>query len=155
MNLGEIQGYVLGLLKADTRLKKAVFLSDDGQWPKTEGREAGLQCGLVITVFEIEADSLKDFSRAGVMSTDVRVPVLIEEARANNRKAGGTGIRGETAVQYVLENMIGKPRDSVVRGFPELAPNDPPFLNMGRVDGVNTWLVEIAANVRISAPLPA
>ena len=91
------------------------IIADDGTYPKTPGRETALAGpGLVLIVWEIESDGLVDATEAGLAAHDVYTPVVIEENPTVCRADAGVKIEAEKALQYVLEDLSGKPavRDS-------------------------------------------
>ena len=85
-------------------------IADDGTYPKTPGRETALAGpGLVLIVWEIESDGLVDATEAGLAAHDVYTPVVIEENPTVCRADAGVKIEAEKALQYVLEDLSGKP----------------------------------------------
>jgi hypothetical protein len=148
VNLWEIQPFIVNLLKASSRLEKAVVLADDGTYPKTPERERALrESGLCLIVWQIESEGLADTSISGLSSHDIYVPVVIEENVIANRSDKGTGIVAEQALQYVLETCVGKPKPAMPRRA--IVPMDPPFKNFGTVNGIQ----RIVANLSLRCPI--
>lgn len=134
MNLWEIQPAVVALLQADARLAGVPMIADDGTYPKTPGRETALAgAGLVLVVWEIESDGLVDAAKTGLAAHDVYTPVVIEE-NAHACRGAGVKIEAEKALQYVLEAIAG------AQGFKVM---DPPFKNLGKVNGVRRIVVNL------------
>ncbi|MCL4181763.1 MAG: hypothetical protein KJ072_29015 [Verrucomicrobia bacterium] len=137
---------MVALLQADTRLAGVPIIADDGTYPKTPGRETALAGpGLVLIVWEIESDGLVDATEAGLAAHDVYTPVVIEENPTVCRADGGVKIEAEKALQYVLEDLSGKPPGS--RRFVVM---DPPFKNFGKVNGIRRIVVNLSLRTFVS-----
>ncbi len=146
MNLWEIQPAVVALLQADTRLTGVPVIADDGTYPKTPGRETALAgAGLVLIVWEIESDGLVDATEAGLAAHDVYTPVVIEENPTVCRADAGVKIEAEKALQYVLEDLSGKPA-----GGRRFVVMDPPFKNFGKVNGVRRIVANVSLRTFVS-----
>lgn len=140
MNLWEVQPAIVALLQADPRFAGVPVIADDGTYPKTPGREAALAgAGLVLIVWEIESDGLVDASRTGLAAHEVYTPVVIEENPTICRAATGANIPAEKALQWVLEDISGKPG-----GPRHFVAMDPPFKNFGKVNGVRRMVVNLS-----------
>jgi hypothetical protein len=150
MNLADIQPTVVALLQADPRFGGVPVIADDGNYPKTPGRETALAgAGLVLIVWEIESDGLVDASDTGPAAHSVYTPVVIEENPTVCRAAGGVQIEAEKALQYVLEAVSGKPAGSSRTRFTVM---DPPFKNFGKVNGVRRIVVNLSSRALVSPP---
>ncbi|MCL4179165.1 MAG: hypothetical protein KJ072_15665 [Verrucomicrobia bacterium] len=137
---------MVALLQADTRLAGVPVIADDGTYPKTPGRETALAGpGLVLIVWEIESDGLVDATEAGLAAHDVYTPVVIEENPTVCRAEAGVKIEAEKALQYVLENLSGKPANG--RRFVVM---DPPFKNFGKVNGVRRIVANVSLRTFVS-----
>jgi hypothetical protein len=142
LNLWEIQPAVVALLQADTRLAGVPIIADDGTYPKTAGRETALAgAGLVLIVWEIESDGLVDAAKTGLAAHDVYTPVVIEENPTACRAESGVKIPAEKALQYVLEAIAG------AQGFRVM---DPPFKNLGKVNGVRRIIVNLSTRAFVN-----
>lgn len=149
MNLWEIQPAVVALLEADTRLAGVPVVADDGTYPKTPGRETALAGpGLVLIVWEIESDGLVDATEAGLAAHDVYTPVVIEENPTVCRTEGGVKIEVEKALQYVLEDLSGKPGGARQR----FVVMDPPFKNFGKVNGIRRIVANVSLRTFVKSP---
>ena len=151
MNIELIQAWVKSLLDANAALTAAlaVKLADDGTYPKTPLREDGLNGkGLVLTVWEPDAEQLLNIATTGTAAQEIYVPVLVEENVSVNRAANGTQMTALEALRHVQSALSGK-RPSANSPF-VLLPIEPPFKNFGKINGVNRIVVNFSITSTIS-----
>lgn len=119
------------------------ILMDDGTFglsPAHEGLLGGSP-GCVVTIWQIEGDSLLAITdrKSGECRIKVFLPVVVEENPTVNR-GNGTDKTSEEMVRLVMEALQGKPTANY--NHERFMLDDPPFRNMGKVDGIQRWVVQ-------------
>ncbi|MDB6017673.1 MAG: hypothetical protein JWR19_2162 [Pedosphaera sp.] len=156
MKISEIQQFVSDLIEAHPKFKAAnvVPILDDGTYPKLPGLENALSTsGLAIIVWRLGCAGMVDTNKTGASNQLLHIAVVIQENATVNRGAASegftpTGILPEDAYQYVSEAVSGKPAGGPP-GTPIL-PFDPPFENLGKVNGVLNIVVDFTKQHRIT-----
>ncbi|MCP5525006.1 MAG: hypothetical protein H7A46_26075 [Verrucomicrobiales bacterium] len=148
MNLRDVQTNVKTLLQAHPGLALAPIVLDDGAGEANPQRTAALKSlGFCLLVWRVEGGGMIDVSRTGAFVQELTVFVFIEEAVPVCRKEGGLNLRHEDATEYVMAALSG------ARVGPDrFTLDNPPFDNLGRINGVNRVLVNALAQLTI-APL--
>ena len=149
MKLEDIQPTMVAILNGITEFKAAnvLVLADDGNYPKSAGREAVLTGtdtahgkGLVVIVFAIQPGGIDDVVQQNGFSEGwIVVHVAIEEEVRLNRGTNGTGIVAEKALRLIRSAVAGKPKTSNPRqtGF---LPMNPPFVSFGTANGARSFI---------------
>lgn len=148
MRLRDVQSNVRTAILEHPSLAGATVVIDDGTGEKAPGRAAALKStGFCILVWRVESGGVITRSRNGALVHAVSVFVFVEEDPTINRGDSGFGVQIEDAVEYVQAALSGK----------EVGPDrfqldDPPDDNLGKVNGVNRWLVA-ALTERTTTPI--
>ncbi|HNU53249.1 MAG TPA: hypothetical protein PKJ98_20345 [Verrucomicrobiota bacterium] len=143
MKLAAVQSNVKALLEAHPRLAGVPIVLDDGLGEANKERVAALKAqGLSLLVWRIESGGIVDASSTGAVIQHLAIFVFIEENVAVCRAPGGVNVHHEDAAQYVMEALSG------ARVGPDrITLDDPPFDNLGKVNGVNRMLVNALAEL--------
>lgn len=121
IDIDEIQGYAQGLIEAHPALLAAGIktVADDGQYPKIPQLEKTMrERGLGIVVWRTGFGGLVDTGKTGLSSMELVVVVIVLEDVLVNRTAAPfpegltpTGITALKTVRYVMEALLGQPRN--------------------------------------------
>ncbi|MBE7502734.1 MAG: hypothetical protein HS113_21110 [Verrucomicrobiales bacterium] len=137
MKISEVQPHVKTLLEAHPGLTDAAVVLDDGTGEANPARQILLRkAGVCLIVWRVEGGDVVDVSRTGALVERLLIFVFVEESVAVSRSEQGAGLKHEDATQYVMEALSG-----AVVGPDRITLEDPPFINMGRVNGVNRLMV--------------
>ncbi|MCZ7640023.1 MAG: hypothetical protein M5U12_30600 [Verrucomicrobia bacterium] len=137
MKISEVQPHVKTLLEAHPGLVDAAVVLDDGTGEANQSRQIVLRkTGLCLLVWRVESGGIVDRSRTGAVVQRLDVFVFVEENMAVCRSEQGVGLKHEDATEYVMEALSG-----AKVGADRITLEDPPFINDGRVNGVNRVLV--------------
>lgn len=137
MNLADAQPTVAALLGRHPALHDVPIVLDDGLGEANKDRVAALKTGgLCLLVWRVESGAIVSVSKTGALLQRLLLFVFVEESVPVCRGAGGLKISAETAAQQVMEALSG-----ARVGAERLTLDDPPFDNLGRVNGVNRILV--------------
>ena len=149
MNLDAVQTSVRARLQAHPGLSGVPVVLDDGTGEANRERATALKSqGLCLLVWRVESGGIISASRTGAVVQRLLVFVFVEESLAVCRAPGGLNLAVETATQRVMEALSG------ARVGPDrFTLDEPPFDNLGRVNGVNRVLVNATAELT-TVPLP-
>lgn len=149
LQLSKLQPFVVQRLTGYAPLNGAVVIANDGTFPKTPGREEGLaSVGLVLTVWQIESLGSDEVVRDGALVTKVGLYVLIEENQQICRGTGGANVPYEDAIELVLMRLAGSGPGGC-GGDNSITPQDQPFENFGKEQGINRAIVNFTKQLII------
>ncbi len=141
MNLRDVQPAVKTLLEAHPQLAGVPVVLDDGLGEANRERVAALKTqGLCLLVWRVESGGVLSASRTGTVAQLLAIYVFVEENVAVARGPGGLNLGHEDATQAVMAALSG-----ARVGAERLVLDDPPFENLGKVNGVNRVLVSALA----------
>lgn len=149
MNLRDVQPAVKALLQAHPQLARVPVVLDDGLGEANRERVVALKTqGICLLVWRVESGGIISASRTGAVVQHLAIYVFVEENVTTCRGPGGLNLRHEDATQHVMAALSG------ARVGPErLVLDEPPFDNLGKVNGVNRILVNALAE-HTTQPVP-
>lgn len=146
MKIADVQLAVQALLQAHAGLANVPVVLDDGTGEANKDRVAALKTqGLCLLVWRVESGGIVTVSRTGAGVQRLAIFVFIEENVTVCRSATGLNVRHEDATEHVMAALSG-----AWVGPERVQLDDPPFDNLGKVNGVNRMLVN--ATVELTLP---
>jgi len=146
VKIADVQPTVKTLLEAHAGLANVPVVLDDGTGEANKDRVSALKSqGLCLLVWRVESGGVVTVSRTGAVVQRLAIFVFIEENVTVCRSATGLNVRHEDATEHVMAALTGAPV-----GPERIQLDDPPFDNLGKVNGVNRMLV----NAMVELTLP-
>lgn len=145
MNLSAVQPAVAAILQAAPALAGVPVVQDDGTGEATPARMTALKAeGICLLVWRVEAGQILGHSRTGTMTQELLVFVFVEENQTVCRSETGLNVRCDDVAQAVMAALSG-----AKVGPERIQLADPPFDNLGKVNGVNRILVNATTELTI------